>query len=350
MLDVNYEFENAYYWLFFNLDINLLKKLTAYRLGYSEPVIDKIYISLFPDNNTSYYIQKSNTKNWSENFKKEYARMKNFEIDNKFAKLFFDEILMSKNPKPLKPRIKETHTATDFSNFVFCPAYYYLNQIFQIDLSEHENVFIGSQEHYKNRLISVRSFVSNQKVELMKNDCYSHLARIKNANCLFLGHSQNFQEPFYSKLKKISGIPDYIFEDQRGSFVVEEKYTFNEYNKITNLFDNHKIQALTYLYGLDQFNFEDAYIVYWYIEKNTGEEEDEIYKVNNYRVFHLKKTNESRIGLINIYNQLELIQNRISYKFDVSKINYNKCVKCNYFSLCKFKNGTVNQFVLPNTN
>lgn len=342
--------EIAYNWLLEKGYFDKIMNIIEIKLGYSKQFIENMYRANYPNGNINYYSQKANSSDWSFGFKERYISERKEEIEKRFAKLFLDEIQQKGSQIKIKEsKIKVTHSATDLSNFVFCPASYYINQTIEVDFSEQENIFIGNLEHNKTRVLSINNFIKKSYKINFSTDGYNNiLNRIINANCISTGHNESKPTIYYSKKKKLSGIPDYIFKDSKGYFVVEEKYTFNEYSKLDFLYENHKVQVLAYLYGLDEFQFTDAYIVYWYIKKKHDESE-ELFEVYNFRIFHIVKTDNNKLELIRVFDNLEKIQNRNAFILNNS-INHNKCVKCNYFPYCEFKNGNKRQFILPEVN
>lgn len=319
-------------WLIENLQIDKLKNVINIALGYSNDIIYSIYKAFFPHQNTSFF------KKWG-------VEMENERLLN-FKKLFIQEFeVKSNNLIKIKNTVKKiTHSATDLANFTFCPASYAINQTYEVDFSEQENVFIGTQEHQKQRLIGLhdkekwKSYKNNEKYANFYND----FERIINAEVVTQGHKDDKPKIYYSKNKKIASIPDYIFKDNKGYFVVEEKYTFKQQDKITNVYQNHKMQALAYLYGIADFDFDEAYLVYWFVVKC-----DNNYKIDSYKIFKIYKNEENKKILIDTFQSLEKLQNREEIPFDNQNINYKKCIKCNYFPYCEYKKGDKNFIKLP---
>jgi hypothetical protein len=367
LLDTSYKYNKIVKWLFENCSVDKIKFLLNLKFGYDASIVDKIYSAFFPMNNIKYFKEKAEVSDWSYYFKKTYVKERETETNKKFKNLFLNEIEKRENKLTQKRNTrKETHAATDLANFVFCPASYVINQKYNIDIQEQENVFIGNTEHEKLRLLRLnlhdriiseeekqrlmrlygRHFVSgvddNYKMSFKKDNEFFH--KIKNSKCISQGHKDNDKAIYYSKTKKLSGIPDYIFQDNNKYFAVEEKYTFKKHEDLTELYDSHKVQALAYLYGLDEFQFNEVYVLYWYIKK-IGTNDN--YYVYNYRLFKLIKSKENKEIIINAFNNVESIQKRIPYPFPPNRINYNKCVRCNYFPFCEHKKGSVSYVNLP---
>lgn len=341
-------------WLFQHGTFLMMKKVLISKYDYTSDSIDVIYKHLHPESDINYYCEIANSNDWSDSFKNEYLNNKTKRVYRAFAKLFANEIDgLYKKPVLKKSFRKETHSATDLANFVFCPASYSINQTYHINIDEEENIFIGTQEHEKQHLktLSKRMKTGNYKFDSYTADATKfnvEIKRILNAKCISEGHNEINPIIYYSKQKKLSGIPDYIFQDDLGNFAVEEKFTFKDYDKITGLYENHKMQALVYLYGLDEFKFDEVYVLYWFITKSESRvsKSGEI-EVVNYRLFKITKTSENRNSLISVFNELENIQNRVAYTFPANRINYNKCIRCNYFPYCEYKKGRKSVIKLP---
>lgn len=336
-------------WLFENASLAKITDLLVKKADYHIEILEKIYKAFFPNNDVNYYLKKATTSEWSVGFKSNYIQEKKDKIDSDFTKLLLTEIeATEKNLIKKKSIKKETHAATDLANFVFCPVSYALNQTFYIDIQEQENVFIGTQEHEKQRLLSLsdNKKIEDHKHEIAFHNYYQDFNRIINATCISQGHKDKNSVVYYSKKKKLSGVPDYIFQDSNGCFAVEEKYTLKKYEELTELYLNHKIQALVYLYGLDEFQFNEVFVLYWFIKKDDYND----YHVYNYRLFRLTKTNENKKMIIDVFNTLESIQQRIPYLFTPNNINYRKCIRCNYFPYCEHKKGNNSNIVLSAVN
>ncbi|MEI7503371.1 MAG: hypothetical protein WCJ61_08795, partial [Paludibacter sp.] len=340
------EFNENIKWLFENAKIENIKLILKQKIGYQSDIIEKILLAHYPFNNIDFYKQKASISNWSGSFKQNYVQEQTNNREREFCKLFLTELEANVNILIKKNSIKkETHAATDLANFVFCPASYVINQSFYIDIQEQENIFIGIQEHEKQRLLSLSD---SKKFENYKNVISFHIYsqffnRILNSKCISQGHKDKNSVIYYSKKKKLSGIPDYIFQESSGHFAVEEKYTIKKYEELTDLYLNHKIQALVYLYGLDEFQFNEVFVIYWFVKKNDSGD----YYVYNYRLFCLTKTKENEKLIVNVFNDLESVQNRVPYRFTPNQINYKKCIKCNYFPFCEHKKGHNMSVVLP---
>jgi hypothetical protein len=329
-------------WLFRHSTIERIKLFIVKKLQYSNNTVDSIYNSFFPSNNIKYF-EKNISSDWSDDFKEKYLN----KIKEKFIELFESEINTSiQNIRKEKLEIKKIHSATDLANFTFCPASYIINQLNEVpSFKEQESILIGINEHEKQRLLSLLDIdkVDNfRKRKAQDNTLQNFYRKIFNSKCVSNGHSGLKPTIYYSKKGNLSGIPDYIFKENNGYFAVEEKYTIKKFDDLTDIYENHKIQALAYLYGLNDFEFNSVYVIYWFIEKNQLGE----HVVSDYKLFTLTKSIENKSKIIDCFNKIESLQKRVSINFDVNKINYRKCIKCNYFPFCEYKKGKNNTLQL----
>ena len=152
---------------------------------------------------------------------------------------------------------------------------------------------------------------------------------MKHSKCINEGHGSDEPQILYSKNKVLCGIPDYIFEDDKGKFAVEEKYTTKKIENFRTIYDSHKIQALTYLYGLDIF--DEVYVIYWFLKSDSYGNNT----LHDYRLYKLIKNNANRLFLLETYNSVDKTQNK--GEECAFRINYRKCVKCSCFSYCDYR-------------
>lgn len=206
---------------------------------------------------------------------------------------------------------------------------------------------IGEEFHKKNHLIEyLQKFnatnYSSVKVQA-KLDSLDEFARIKQSVLEYSGHSDD-PKIFFSNNKKLCGIPDYIFIDKHSCrFAVEEKFTFKDKAKVINEFSNHRLQALTYLYGLSSLQFTNVYLIYWFLEKAENELG---YKVKEVSLYNIIKNPDGKQELLATFNSLELIENGGNIVVPANVPNYNKCIICDYFPVCRYKTGKENKLNL----
>lgn len=332
----HFYYEEGIKWLFAEGSLELFKVYIAKKLNYTKETVDKIYLAFYPSNDSLYYYKKAWNSNWSPGFKDEYIQERNQQSNSRFRRLLREELEMIEIPLVEKKwKKKNTHTATDLANFAFCPASYFLNQKYDLNIEEQENVFIGINEHNKQRLLRLadRRETKEQKINTQfKNFCVD-FSRILKAQAIAQGHGTIKPVIYYSKKGKLAGIPDYIFKDELSYFAVEEKFTFKKYEELSELYYSHKIQALTYLYGLDEFAFNEVFVIYWFVKKDQNGN----HKIYNYRIFPVKRSDANKSTIINTFKAVDNLEVSEACNLPKSFINYNKCIRCNYFKICDYK-------------
>lgn len=236
-------------------------------------------------------------------------------------------------------------SATDLSNFTFCPVAYSISKTFKVE--ESESAKLGSELHKKHRLVNlfwpIEDYLDSSYSKDESNKQF--FEDIHMSTLIFAGHSseENAEKYFLNDEIGFIGQPDYVFENPNGEkFIVEEKY--KSLKSIENniiFFDNHKIQLQSYIYYLNQFNAQYGYLVYWiYNEKNHNRVEAcKVYKVNkNANVIELLDSTLKKVQRFNSQKQ-----------FDIDKefLNPKKCANCAYCQCCGHKNKRINQVELP---
>lgn len=252
------------------------------------------------------------------------------------------------NPKK-KIKLNNHINITDLSAFAFCPASYVISQNYEVEQTEKMNE--GESHHTKTHLLNFLENIKKKRLREIETQSLDdktkekHLYRgsygdLINSKLLFSGHTDN-KEIFYNDKKTLAGVPDYIYENaNKVKFVVEEKHTWQE-NKLTDLFFNHRIQVLGYLYGLKEQNFEYGYVVYfhWHYSKKYLTTSDP-------QIYEITKSSADKADLIKIYQDIKMLRNGKSLLFDVQKINIEKCFNCSVKQYCRHKSGLVNTIKL----
>ncbi|MEY4894220.1 MAG: hypothetical protein RL751_1035, partial [Bacteroidota bacterium] len=199
--------------LFTEGSLEAIKVLITKKLNYSTEILEKIYSAFYPSNDLAYYSKKAINSEWSPDFKEQYIRERVSLINMQFKRLFKEEMEAEASQLVKKTWSKKsTHSATDLANFAFCPASYFLNQKYELNIEEQENVFIGNTEHNKQRLLRLadRTGAKEQKTNAKFKNFYLDFSRILHAKAIAQGHGTTKPVIHYSKKGKLSGIPDYI--------------------------------------------------------------------------------------------------------------------------------------------
>lgn len=271
-------------------------------------------------------------------------------------------------------------SATDLSNFTYCPISFSISKTFEI--AKLESAQIGSLQHNKTKLINYvlsnkdnRHYASIEKQlgddekkdstfdNFINEENRNFFSTLKSSEVIFYGHDkfENKTKFFKSSKGNFIGQPDYVFKGSNGDhYIVEEKFqylpkvyenvvnTLGNDDKVSNkrqptrFYDNHTIQLLSYIYGISDFDVKFGYLVYWkyFIE---GDEP----KIISCNVLEIKKTRENREQLIGTYNNLKHLLEHKKASFEISNRSAAKCASCVNNILCGHKTGQFMEYTLP---
>jgi cold shock CspA family protein len=299
-------------------------------LGYLPEAIEKLKISIFPNRDLAYFDRRAQLENWGP----EWSSRMNYETLLKLKNLLYKEITLTKTLR--EDKRKEIHSATDLAGYSFCPASYVTLRLYEVSYEDNYEIFNGTEQHEKRRLLSyvdeIRASEGSNVTTRIKSR--PELIRIVDSELISSGHAG---KPiiYFSKNRKLCGSPDYIFQDKDGvHFAVEEKFTFGK-REGRVLFENHRIQALTYLYGINDYEFSEVYVIYWYMTF-----EDNKSYVNDFEIFSVGKSENGKKLLLSVFESVESLNKNGTVNFSPNMVNYNKCIRCSAFSHCDFKKGT----------
>jgi CRISPR/Cas system-associated exonuclease Cas4 (RecB family) len=234
-------------------------------------------------------------------------------------------------------------TATNLADFTFCNASYVLNAMYKIIFpQEHRDAkMVGEEAHTQNYLEQNLEHYRHRYNIVMRTNTHlqsvqrNAFLRLSSGKLVFSGHTDTEKKIFYSKNKKLCGIPDYIYKDEnQQQFAVEEKFTFQDVSTLNQPFPNHKMQALVYLYGLDGENFTNVYLLYWQL---AGNEVNSEVKVNKFTIFNIEKSDANKRLLLDTFNGMNELHNQKQMPFDTNQVNFNKCQKCDLFAVCDYR-------------
>lgn len=245
--------------------------------------------------------------------------------------------------KTLDNSLKIT-TATDLANFSFCPVSYSISNTF--DIPSNLKMKEGANEHEFQHLINWKAKIEIADFEsttsyysdlsFINEDTKYFFREIKNSTLIYSGHQNEEKRLFYNKKRDFVGQPDYIFQNLSGKkFVVEEKFRFTEGNDIFH--KNHKIQLLSYLYGINEYELNFGYLIYW----------DKVEGFLSCKVIKIIKGESDRDNLNEIFCNIKKLKNGQKLAFEISQINIKKCINCSYNIWCGHKTGRYNEIELP---
>lgn len=255
-----------------------------------------------------------------------------------------DEIQVKKN-KQLTPKLTpftQSISATDLANFCFCPASFAISNTWEIE----PNLLNVKGKNYHEQAILFREMISEdvEKIENTDPTVRAFFKDIKNSTRIFCGHdSPNQYDFFKSKKGHYTGQPDYIFKNEQSFFVVEEKFkfTYGDSNQSV-FFENHKIQLNSYIHGLDHYNIDYGYLVYWHFNRDSDGGRN-----FNIKVLKLKKNKTASAYLNKIYSDVFNFKNEKKMPFDTKSLNPNKCASCACGRYCGHKTGRYDTLEFP---
>lgn len=144
---------------------------------------------------------------------------------------------------------------------------------------------------------------------------------------------------------KFVGQPDYVFTNNKGrNFIVEEK--FRLLNKdIVSPQKTHQAQLPSYIIGLDEFQADYGYLVYWQYDYVN-------YKriIKKCTVFRIERSIDEQATIRRVYAEVLKLYSGAVVDFDVSQIDARKCVKCAVRKFCSHKTGRLQHISLPYTS
>lgn len=324
-----------------------------------------------------------NPKPETDNPYLEYEERGDYFLPTNFSIIDFlnYEVNLKKNKSVKFKELNTSYvTATDLSNFTFCPISFSINKT--LETEKIESAIIGTYQHERNILINyLRPFKSIQFTgfdfkEVEEQLSFSNLINeknktfiedVNNSNIVFSGHNLKENEKKYFKNEKGNyyGQPDYIFNNMITNkiFVVEEKfqfvpkdptnfeysnYTFEEEQKILQkrnenyFFENHINQLNSYIHGINDFPIDYGYLVYWKYELDAG-----FPYIISCSVLKIDKTEQGRESFIEVFQKVSKTIRNKGGQFDIKKRNPMKCSSCVSSVLCGHKTGRFNEFTFP---
>jgi hypothetical protein len=306
--------------------------------------------------------------------------------------LFLECDLKSKGRyKTLSPS-KTSISATDISNFTYCPVGWSIAKTFQ--LPKLLSTRVGSSMHEQHKLLNfvpsrqpdgsvlrpdrdLRSRAEEVDCDSCTKELFSDLAE---SVAVFVGTpSDNEDRKWYvGSDNRFIGQPDYIFFNPRKNrhFVVEEKFqkiprpprtdletawceghgydpdAIERARQRTLFHDNHLNQLRSYIYGIRDHGVLYGYLVYWryYFEQQVPSDEQSAYKlhIEQMRSREISGTNDSdRNALNNIYSQIKNAMSSGGGPFSPARRSSATCAGCVQSVLCAHKTGRYDAYTFP---
>lgn len=329
------------------------------RIGFDESDVGD-YLELFSKKFDKYDYKLSNRENWFINAGNCISAIKG-EFDLKRSLQFKDK------------KSSTLISATDLSNFSFCPASYSINSSFEIELQNGiELTEEGKKLHEELKAIK-KSWVKEKEEEILNVN--KHLSNIKKSKTIFIGHNSE-NKPFYNE--NWIGTPDYILEDIEGQkYIVEEKFRYKydpsknsgayfdsytycwevdesleetyreeeeEWKKSKVLFyKNNVVQVISYLLNIKEYELKYGILIYWYYDF-TKDKKPYVHKVATKKVI-INSELEQDYKIIK--SKIETLQKNIEIEFDIESINLNKCTNCVVANYCGHKTKQFSKLNFP---
>jgi hypothetical protein len=236
-------------------------------------------------------------------------------------------------------------TATDLASYIFCPVSYSLNKSFLIQAPSNTQLTeTGLLLHNRLGLITQINGIRQRDVRQTDwIDNHPFMELMLNSELLYSGHEENVQ---FFQNGNFRGSPDYIFRDSDGKiFVVEEKFMLKKppINQNNNpvFYNNHKVQVVSYLKNINEYDIQYGYLIYWYYHAHN---EPYIYDFSFVKILLTESMEKLYTKAITGVN---FLQQRSEEEFDKSEINPIKCAACVVNKYCGHKTGKFNELSLP---
>ena len=237
-------------------------------------------------------------------------------------------------------------SATDLANYSYCPVSYSIGKTFETDILK--SAAIGSKLHTEKKILNwiapKKETQNNLDLQKEIEDKYesnrSFFADVRSSKLLYSGHNaDNEKKYFINKAGNFVGQPDYIFKNkQNQNFIVEEKFKWGKNGMFGAFYENHKVQLASYIYGLNEFNADYGYLVYWYYDFGN---------LTGCQVLRISRTNKTRIFLNNSFRELSSFIKDKKQDFKKDKLNPNKCANCVVNRFCGHKTGRFHDIEIP---
>lgn len=229
-------------------------------------------------------------------------------------------------------------TASDIAQYTFCPASFAIQKSF--DLRPTPKTKVGSKLHKELRLINyLRSGVAHKSMTDTVNYHRDFFDLIKHSKLIYSGHDDSTRTQVFKK-RNFYAQPDYIFHSpDNGFFIVEEKYThasnIDTWDRNFN-FNNHLMQVAAYLYGIEEYQANNGYVLNWLYRSVDGEHGPEP-RITGCRIHKVERSDILRDKLVNTYYNIKAILTHKEQQFD--NVNTNKCRSCSVAGICQHKYG-----------
>jgi hypothetical protein len=278
-------------------------------------------------------------------------------------------------------------SATDISNFTFCPVGWSIAKTFQ--LPKILSTQVGASMHEQHKLLNFVPFrqpdgsvfrpvrdLRGPAAEVDCDSCTKELfSDLSESVAVFVGtpSGDDDRKWYVGTDNRFIGQPDYIFFNPRKDrhFVVEEKFqmiprpprtdlppdwcvmhgydpdAIERARQKTLFYDNHFNQLCSYIYGIRDHGALYGYLVYWryYFENVRAGYKLHIEQVRSRKA---SGTNDGdRNALRNIYSQIRNAMSSGGGPFNSSRRSPSRCAGCVQSVLCAHKTGRYDSYTFP---
>ncbi len=268
----------------------------------------------------------------------------------------------------------EAISATDISNFTYCPVSWSISKNFR--LPKLESARIGSHlhdRHFLTRFLREKQGMDNIRgLEIYCNPGAKELfAELKYSDAVFIGNPQTetARKFFTGNDGRYTGQPDYIFLNKmtKKHFAVEEKFqlipsaprldlprswcesrgynpeAIQEKRMSFYFHENHLNQIYSYVYGIKDYGSLYGYLIYWryFIDRQGIWIEQAIAR----KISGSNKIEKD--ALIRVYNAIKRVMHKGKGEFKKSMRSPSRCAGCVNCLLCGHKTGLFSEFSYP---
>jgi CRISPR/Cas system-associated exonuclease Cas4 (RecB family) len=253
-------------------------------------------------------------------------------------------------------------TASDISNFHYCPVAFIIQKSFFIDHPTNpESTDIGSEFHEACRLSRITANKPIEDADNFNPEILNSrvLKAIRESKVLFEGHTQN-DKYFKNDKYDYVGQPDYILSSINDKiYVVEEKFHYHPIEKFqddeekhkmakntlkmkkSNFFDNHLIQLQSYVDLIEEYPIRFGILVNWFYEINAYNDSKYVYDFS-YKIIYPSADKSMTARAINEIR--DVLQGKT---ITIKNINLRKCGACSVNKYCVHKSDNYNSVHYP---
>lgn len=264
----------------------------------------------------------------------------------------------SRNPSFKYLAITPYFSATDIAAYTFCPVSYAISKTFEqkrlesseIGLRFHELGGIANFIPGRTKEQESNASVVNEQFENIRNKYNAFFFEdLRTSEILFGGHVQeNKKKYFKSRKGKFVGQPDYILNSRNNEiYVIEEKYQpCGQNDEVSHenhkFYQNHINQLASYIYGIEDYEIQYGYLVYWKYSMSNNEP-----VIESCIVKKVERSPTVRNRIISVYKKLQEFQSTKKIEFNISERKAAKCANCVYTIYCGHKTGRFEVVTLP---